>query len=148
MQERTLIILKPDCLQRGIAGEIISRFERKGLKLTAMKMELITEETASSHYREHQGKSFFEELVGFITSSPVILMVIEGEGAILFSRRMAGATKAEDALPGTIRGDYVLHTGSNIVHTSDSVESAEREINLFFAGSEIFDYKRNIDWWI
>lgn len=148
MRERTLIILKPDCLQRGIAGEIISRFERKGLKITAMKMMLLSKERAERHYDEHRDKTFFTELVDFITSSPVIPMVIEGEGAILFSRRMAGATKAEDAIPGTIRGDYVLNTGSNIVHTSDSTESAEREIALFFDEDEVFDYKRNIDWWI
>lgn len=148
MIERTLIILKPDCLQRGIAGEIISRFERKGLKIVAMKMSLLSREKAKQHYIEHETKPFFERLVNFISSSPVILMVVEGEGAIQFARKLAGETKAEDAVPGTIRGDYVLHTGSNIVHTSDSEESAKREIELFFIEDEIIIYKRNISTWI
>ena len=148
MTERTLIILKPDCLQRGIAGEIISRFERKGLKIVAMKMVMISRDKAQYHYGEHQGKDFFNSLIDFITSSPVILMVIEGDGAIMFSRKLAGATKAEDAIPGTIRGDYVLNTGTNIVHTSDSLESARREIENFFDPAEIIEYTRNIKVWI
>jgi len=146
--ERTSIILKPDCLQRGIAGEIISRFEKKGLKIAAMKLTLISKEKAEFHYAEHSGKPFYKELVDFITSSPVILMVIEGDNAIKFARMMAGATKSEDGIPGTIRGDYAVHTGKNIIHTSDSPESAQREINNFFNQNEIVEYSRNIEEWI
>lgn len=148
MSEKTLVILKPDCLQRGIAGEIISRFEKKGLKIVAMKMLMVTKEQAEFHYAEHKEKPFFPELVTFITSSPVIVMVIDSDNAIKFCRQMAGATQAVDALPGTIRGDYVIHTSSNIVHTSDSPESAEREISNFFKAGEIIEYERDIYHWI
>ena len=146
--EQTLIILKPDAIQRGIAGEIISKFEKKGLKIVAMKMTLIPKEKAEYHYAEHKEKPFFNELVSFITSSPVILMVLEGDDAIKMARKLAGATKAIDAEPGTIRGDFVIHTGQNIVHTSDSADSAKREIENFFDKSEIISYKRDIDKWI
>jgi nucleoside-diphosphate kinase len=146
--ERTLIILKPGCLQRGIAGEILSRFEKKGFKIVAMKMSLIKKEKAEYHYTEHKDKPFFGELVNYITSSPVILIVLEGDNAVSLARKMAGATKVEDAQPGTIRGDYVSHTPKNIVHTSDSKKSAEREIGNFFEKCEIVEYKRNYDEWI
>ncbi len=146
--ERTFIILKPDCLQRGIAGEIISRFEKKGLKIVAMKLSLVAKEKAEYHYAEHKEKPFFGELVGFITSSPVVLMVVEGDDAIKMARKLSGATKAIDAEPGTIRGDFVIHTGQNVVHTSDSPESAKREIDNFFDAKEIVSYKREIDKWI
>jgi nucleoside-diphosphate kinase len=148
MVERTAIILKPDCLQRGIAGEIISRFEKKGLKLIAMKLMLIPKENAEYHYAEHIGKAFYGELVEFITSSPSIVMVVAGDNAIKFARKMAGATKADECIPGTIRGDYVMQTGKNIIHTSDSPESAEREIGNFFSKDEIILYSRDIDAWI
>jgi nucleoside-diphosphate kinase len=148
MAERTTVILKPDCIQRGIAGEIISRFEKKGVKIAAMKMALLTKEKAEYHYAEHKGKPFFNELVSFITSSPVILIVLEGDGIIKLARKMAGATKVEDCEPGTIRGDYVSHTNRNIIHTSDSSESAEREIKNFFSKEEVLEYSRNIDSWI
>jgi nucleoside-diphosphate kinase len=146
--ERTFIILKPDCIQRGISGEIISRFEKKGLKIVGMKLLLVSKEKAEYHYAEHKEKPFFGELVDFITSSPVVVMVLEGDDAIKMARKLSGATKAIDAEPGTIRGDYVLHTGQNIVHTSDSEESAKREINNFFNEKEIVSYKRDFDKWI
>jgi len=146
--ERTFIILKPDCIQRGISGEIISRFEKKGLKIVGMKLILISKEKAEYHYAEHKEKPFFGELVDFIISSPVVVIVLEGDDAIKMARKLSGATKAIDAEPGTIRGDYVLHTGQNIVHTSDSVESATREINNFFDEKEIISYKRDFDKWI
>ena len=146
--ERTFIILKPDCIQRGISGEIISRFEKKGLKIVGMKLILISKEKAEYHYAEHKEKPFFGELVDFIISSPVVVIVLEGDDAIKMARKLSGATKAIDAEPGTVRGDYVLHTGQNIVHTSDSVESATREINNFFDEKEIISYKRDFDKWI
>jgi len=146
--ERTFIILKPDCIQRGLSGEIISRFEKKGLKIVGMKLILISKEKAEYHYAEHKEKPFFGELVSFITSSPVVVMVLEGDDAIKMARKLSGATKAIDAEPGTIRGDYVLHTGQNIVHTSDSVESAKREIDNFFNEKEILSYNRDFDKWI
>ncbi len=148
MAERTFIILKPDCVQRGLSGEVIKRFESKGLKIVGLKMVLVTSEKAAYHYAEHKEKPFFKELVDFITSSPVIVMVLEGDDAIKMARKLSGATKAIDAEPGTIRGDFVLHTGQNIVHTSDSPESAKREIDNFFKSDEIVEYSRNIDKWI
>jgi len=146
--ERTFIILKPDCIQRGISGEIISRFEKKCLKIVAMKLILVSKEKAEYHYAEHKEKPFFGELVSFITSSPVVVMVLEGDDVIKMARKLSGATKAIDAEPGTIRGDYVLHTGQNIVHTSDSIESAKREIDNFFDVKEIISYNRDFDKWI
>ena len=148
MIERTFIILKPDCIQRGLSGEVIRRFEDKGLKIVALKMVLVSKEKAEYHYAEHKEKPFFRELVDFITSSPVIIMVLEGEDAIKMARKLSGATKAIDSEPGTIRGDFVLHTGQNIVHTSDSSESAKREVDNFFKNEEIVEYSRNIDKWI
>ena len=148
MVERTLVILKPDCIQRGIAGEILTRFEKKGLKFVAIKMAMVSDEQAGRHYAEHKDKPFYKDLVSFITSSPVILVVIESEEAVRLARKLAGATKVEDAAPGTIRGDYVIHTASNIVHTSDCVESAEREIAIFFKPDEIIDFEKDIYHWI
>ncbi len=148
MLEKTFIILKPDCIQRGLSGEVISRFEKKGLKIVGMKFLLVTKAKAEYHYAEHKEKPFFKELVDFITSSPVIVMVLEGEDAIKMARKLSGATKAIDAEPGTIRGDFVLHTGQNIVHTSDSPDSAKREIDNFFSKDEIIEYSKNIDKWI
>lgn len=148
MEERSLVLLKPDCLQRGITGEIISRFEKKGLKFVAIKMLMVSRKQAEYHYEEHKDKSFFKELVDFITSSPVVALVVQSEEAIRLARKLAGATKVEDAAPGTIRGDYVIHTASNIVHTSDSKDSAEREISNFFNPEEIIEYERDIYHWI
>ena len=148
MHERTLVILKPDCIQRGITGEILSRFEKKGLKFIAMKMIMIPKEKAEYHYAEHKDKPFFNELVDFIISSPCVVLVLEAENAIRVARKLAGATKVEEAAPGTIRGDYVIHIASNVVHTSDSPESAEREINNFFSAEELIVYKRDLYSWI
>ena len=148
MKERTLIILKPCCIQRGLSGEVISRFEKKGLKIAAIKFAKISIDKAKEHYKEHEGKPFFNDLIDYITSGPVILMILEADNVIKLARTMAGATKVEEAVPGTIRGDYVSHTPKNIVHTSDSQESAEREIALFFDSTELLDYEKNIDKWI
>ena len=148
MHERTLVILKPDCIQRGITGEILSRFEKKGLKFIAMKMIMITKKKAEYHYGDHKDNPFFNELVDFIISSPCVVLVLEAENAIRVARKLAGATKVEEAAPGTIRGDYVIHIASNVVHTSDSPESAEREINNFFSAEELIVYKRDLYSWI
>ena len=140
MAERTLVIIKPDCIQRHLAGEVIGRFEKKGLKLVGAKFMQISEEQARQLYAVHQGKSFFGELVKFISSAPVFLMVWEAEDIIAMSRKMLGATFGYDAEPGTIRGDFGCSNRYNLVHGSDSAESAEREIQLFFRPDEIVDY--------
>lgn len=148
MNQKTLIILKPDCIQRMLAGEIISRFEKRGLKIIGIKLTRITKDKAEYHYIEHKGKPFYNDLVGFITSGPVIVMILEGNEAINIARKIAGETKLDDLKPGTIRGDYVMQTGRNIVHTSDSIDSAAREIKNFFSSDEIIEYERDIDRWI
>lgn len=145
--ERTFAMLKPGVLQRRIAGEIISRLENKGFKIIAMKLMQIPRTLAETHYEEHTEKPFFGDLVGYVTSAPVIAMVLEGEEGISRLRLLCGATKVEQALPGTIRGDYAAQTTMNIIHASDSPQSAEREIGLFFSKEEIFDYEDgNADW--
>jgi len=146
--ENTFTMLKPDAVQRNLAGEIISRFEKRGLKLAALKMLQINREMAEEHYAEHKGKGFFEELVSFITSGPVIAMVWEGQNAVQLVRKMLGSTDPQEALPGTVRGDYGLFTGNNIIHGSDSLKSAAREISLFFAEKEIITYKKDMDIWV
>ena len=146
--ERTLVLLKPDSIQRGLAGEVISRLERRGLKFVAMKLMKVSNELANRHYGEHVGKPFFEGLVTFITSSPIVAMVVEGESAVEVVRNTMGATNPTQAGPGTIRGDLGLTIGMNLIHGSDSLESAEREIGIFFQPDEIVDYARNIDAWI
>ena len=132
MSQRTLILIKPDGVQRNIIGEVISRIESKGLKLVALELRTIDTETAHAHYAEHAEKSFFVELVDFITSGPLVAVVAEGERAIEAFRGLAGATDPVKATPGTIRGDFALSVGQNIVHGSDSPESADREIKIFF----------------
>src|SRR6202020_2761401 len=132
MPQRTLILIKPDGVQRNIIGEVISRIETKGLKLVALELRTIDADTAHSHYAEHAEKPFFGELVDFITSGPLVAIVAEGERAIEAFRALAGATDPVKATPGTIRGDYALQLAQNIVHGSDSPESAEREIKIFF----------------
>ncbi len=130
---RTLVICKPDAVERGLSGEIIGRIERKGLRLVAAELRLITTEEAGRHYAEHDGKPFYGELVAFITRSPALVMVAEGpEDAFKVVRTLIGATNPVDAAPGTIRGDLALETGENLVHGSDSTESAAREIEIFF----------------
>ncbi len=146
--ERTYLMVKPDGVQRGLAGEIIARFERKGFKIAALKMLRISRELAEKHYGEHVGKPFFESLVGFITSGPVVAMIIEGKDAVSAAREMMGATNPLKAAPGTIRGSYGIDIGRNVIHGSDSPESAQREIALFFKEEELLDYSREIDCWI
>ncbi|MDW7989584.1 MAG: nucleoside-diphosphate kinase [Archaeoglobaceae archaeon] len=146
--ERTFLMVKPDGVQRGLVGEIISRLEKKGLKIIAIKMLKIPKEVAEEHYREHKAKPFFSSLISYITSGPVISMVIEGKNAIKVVRKLVGATNPAEAEPGTIRGDFGLDLGKNVVHASDSLVSAEREIKLFFKDEEIFDYERDIDAWV
>ncbi len=130
--ERTLILVKPDAFARNLTGEIIARFERKGLKLAALKQTTLTTELAERHYAEHAGKGFFGELVEFITSGPLVAMVLEGESAVEAARQVIGATNPLQASPGSIRGDYAIELGQNMVHGSDSTESSAREVALFF----------------
>ena len=139
--EKTFAMLKPGVLQRRIAGEVISRIERKGLKITALKMMRIPQALCETHYAEHRDKPIFSSLVSYMTSGPVVAMVIEGENAIAYVRRLCGATNPADAAPGTIRGDYGLVTQHNIIHASDGRESAAREIALFFEPNEIPEYE-------
>jgi len=147
--ETTLIILKPDAVQRGLTGQIISRFENKGLQVVAMKMMTISPELAATHYEAHQGKPFYEGLVNFMTSSPVIVLALQGVGAIAMCRKMMGATFGSNAEPGTIRGDFGVSNSFNLIHGSDSPEAAQREINLFFnKGKEIQPWNRQIQPWI
>ncbi len=130
--ERTLILVKPDAFARNLTGEIIARFERKGLRLVALKLMTMSPELAREHYAEHEGKPFFEELVSFITSGPLVAMVLEGEQAIEAARQVIGATNPLQATTGSIRGDYAIAVGQNMVHGSDGPESAAREVGLFF----------------
>jgi nucleoside-diphosphate kinase len=130
--ERTLILVKPDAFARGLTGEIIARFERKGLRLVALQQMTIDRELAGRHYAEHEGKPFYEELVVFITSGPLVAMVLEGEQAIAAARQVIGATNPLGATTGSIRGDYAIEVGQNMVHGSDSPDSAAREVGLFF----------------
>jgi len=130
--ERTLILVKPDAFARGLTGEIIARFERKGLKIVALKHMVVTEDLATRHYAEHEGKPFFGELVEFITSGPIAAMVLEGESAITAARQVIGATNPLEAAPGSIRGDFAIAVGQNMVHGSDAPESGRREAELFF----------------
>jgi len=148
MKEKTLVLLKPDALNRRLVGEIISRFEKKGLKIVAMKMLWMSREMAEKHYEVHRGKNFYESLLDYITSAPIIAMVLEGDRAIEVVRRMMGKTNGVEAEPGTIRGDYSLSVQNNLVHGSDSAESAEREIKLFFAPEEIMEYRLVDEIWI
>ncbi|HEX2410183.1 MAG TPA: nucleoside-diphosphate kinase [Solirubrobacteraceae bacterium] len=130
--DRTLILVKPDAFARGLTGEIISRFEDKGLKIVALKHMVVTEDLAKEHYAEHEGKPFFGELVEFITSGPIVAMVLEGEQAIVAARQVIGATNPLEAASGSIRGDYAIAVGQNMVHGSDAPESGKREVALFF----------------
>jgi nucleoside-diphosphate kinase len=146
--ERTFTMLKPGVLARRISGEIVSRIERQGFDIIAAKLVRIPRVLAETHYAEHRDKAFFGELVDYITSGPVLAMVLEGDDAIALLRKLCGPTRAEDAAPGTIRGDYAMHTGLNIIHASDSPASAEREIALFFKPEEIMDWQDGNDSWI
>lgn len=146
--EKTFLMVKPDGVQRGLIGEIVSRFEQKGLQLVAAKLVQVSREQAERHYAEHVGKPFFDNLINFITSGPVFAMVWQGDQVIALSRTMIGKTNSLEALPGTIRGDYAVHTNLNLIHGSDSTESAEREIANFFRPEEVLDYSKAIQTWI
>ena len=146
--EQTLVLIKPDAVQRGLAGTIIARFEKKGLKLAAMKLMQVDKALAEQHYGIHKDKPFFNELVGFITSSPIVAMVLEGKNAVEIVRQCMGNTNSAQAAPGTIRGDFGLDIQNNLVHGSDSKENAVKEINLFFAKGEIVAYPMAIERWI
>lgn len=146
--ERTFVMVKPDGVQRGLVGEILGRFERKGYKVVALKMLRVTRELAERHYGEHRGKPFFEGLVAFITSGPVVAAVLEGRDVIAGVRQMMGPTDPAKAPPGTIRGDFGIDVGRNVVHGSDGPASAAREIALFFTPEELIDWQRTIDTWI
>lgn len=146
--ERTLVLLKPDAVQRGLTGELLSRLEARGLKIVGLKLMRMTEELARRHYQAHIGKPFFPGLVKFITSGPLVAMVLDGKNAIEVVRNTMGHTDPAKAGPGTIRGDLALEIGRNLVHGSDSPEAAQREIALFFQPSELLDYCRDTDPWI
>ena len=146
--ERTFVLIKPDAVQRGLAGEIISRFEKKGIKLVAMKLVSVSRELAEKHYGIHKGKPFFEPTVKYIISSPVVAMILEGDNVIGMVRTMMGKTNPQDAAMGTIRGDYGQFIGRNIVHGSDGPDTAEFEINLWFKPEEIAKYKRIDEEWL
>ena len=146
--ERTFVAIKPDGVQRGLIGDVISRLERRGLKLVAIRLMQVDEDLAGRHYAEHVNRPFFSSLVSFITSGPIVAMIWEANNAVALARQTMGATNPGDAPPGTIRGDLGVDIGRNIVHGSDSLESAEREIGLFFGADDALDYARTADQWI
>lgn len=146
--EQTFLMVKPDGVQRNLVGEIVHRFERKGFKLAGAKLMMVSEGLAQEHYAEHKERPFFGELVEFITSGPVFAMVWEGENVIVTARDMMGKTNPQEAVSGTVRGDYGVTVGKNIIHGSDSSESAEREINLFFNKEELVSYTKQDSSWI
>lgn len=146
--QTTLIILKPDCVQRGLMGEVLGRFESKGLKIVGGKFTQVTEELARKHYAEHDGKPFFGDLISFITSSPVMVLAVRGPEAVTVCRTLIGKTDGKQADPGTIRGDLGISKSTNLVHGSDSPESAERELALWFNDGELADWTRDTEKWI
>ncbi|MEJ7491285.1 nucleoside-diphosphate kinase [Staphylococcus lugdunensis] len=146
--ERTFLMLKPDALQRNLIGNIISRIENKGLKLVGAKLMTVSTSLAEAHYAEHKGKPFYDGLISFITSAPVFAMVVEGENAVNVSRHIIGQTNPAEAAPGSIRGDLGLTVGRNVIHGSDSLASAEREIHLWFDENEISNYSAPRDKWL
>jgi nucleoside-diphosphate kinase len=146
--ERTLIIIKPDAVQRGLIGPIVTRFERRGLRIAGMKLIHIDRTLAERHYAVHKGKPFYEPLIQYITSAPVVVMVLEGNQAIDIARRTMGATNPAEAAPGTIRADFGLEIGRNLVHGSDGADTAAFEVPLFFEEDEILSYQRPADPWI
>jgi nucleoside-diphosphate kinase len=146
--ERTLVIIKPDGVQRQLIGPIITRLERRGLKIVAMKLIQVSDNLAREHYAVHEGKPFYEPLIQYITSAPVVVLVVEGPNAIQVTRNTMGATNPVDATPGSIRADYGLEIGRNLVHGSDGPETAAAEIALWFDQSEILSYQRDVDRWI
>jgi nucleoside-diphosphate kinase len=146
--ERSLIILKPDAVQRGLVGEIVTRFERKGIRIAGMKFMQIPQQLAETHYEPHKGKGFYAGLVKFMTSSPVVVIALEGKDVINISRKMMGATFGSKAEPGTIRGDYGVSNSFNLIHGSDSPESAARELKLFFKPDELLDWQPASQGWV
>jgi nucleoside-diphosphate kinase len=146
--ERTLVLVKPDAIQRGLTGEIIARFERRGLKLIGAKFIQVSQEFAETHYAVHKGKPFYAGLVRYIISSPLMAMVWEGPGAVAAVRQTVGATNPVEAAPGTLRHDYALITSRNLTHASDSPENAELEIALWFKPDELFEWDRTVDPWL
>jgi nucleoside-diphosphate kinase len=145
--ERTLVIVKPDGVERGLIGEVVGRFERKGLRIVGLRMILIDRDLAERHYAVHEGKGFYEGLLSYITSGPVVVAAVEGPDAVATVRRMLGATKSNEAAPGTIRGDFGLTVDRNIVHASDAPDTAEFEIGLYFEDG-LLGYRRSIDPWV
>lgn len=146
--QRTLVLIKPDALQRGLTGEILARLERRGLRIVALRLLHMDEGMARRHYAAHEGKAFFPGLVRFITSAPLVAMVLEGDDAVEVVRQTMGATDPRQAAPGTVRGDLAVDIGRNLVHGSDSPEAAAREIALFFAPGELFDDQRDVEPWV
>jgi len=145
--EQTFVIVKPDAVQRGLIGQIIDRFERRGLKIVAMKLVQVSDELARQHYAVHEGKQFFDGLIQYITSAPVVAMVLEGTGAIALVRNTVGVTRPAEAAPGTIRGDFGIEVGRNLVHASDGTDTAATEIQLWF-GDTLTSWQRDTDPWI
>ena len=148
LMETTLIILKPDTIQRGLIGRILSRFEDKGLQIAAAKLMQVSEPLANRHYGEHEGKPFYDGLIRFITSAPVLVLAIRGVGAVAACRKLIGATHGTKAEAGTIRGDFGLSAGFNLIHGSDSPESAQRELALWFESGELLDYESSMEQWV
>jgi len=146
--ERSLVLVKPDGVQRGLIGEAIARFERRGLRLVAAKFISVSKELAEAHYAEHKGKGFYDGLIAYITSAPVMAMVWEGPNAVVCIRQTVGSTKPWEAAPGTIRHDFALEVGRNLIHASDKPETGEREVALWFKKEELVDWDRAIDAWV
>lgn len=148
MLERTLVLVKPDGIQRALVGEIIGRFENKGLKLVGLKLMQMDQTMAAAHYEAHKGRDFYDSLINFVTSGPVVAMVLESVNAIFIVRKLVGSTRPNEADPGTIRGDYCVNTQFNVIHASDSLENAKREIDIFFRPEELVRYERSIMHWL
>jgi nucleoside-diphosphate kinase len=146
--ERSLVLVKPDGVQRGLIGEVINRLERRGLRLMAAKFLKVSQELAETHYAVHRGKPFYESLIEYITSAPVMAMVWEGPNAVAAIRQTMGATRPTDAAPGSLRHDFALEIGRNLTHASDTIENGEKEVALWFKISELVDWKRETDRWV
>lgn len=146
--ERTLVLVKPDGVQRGLVGEIISRLERRGLRLVAAKFMVVSRELAETHYAIHKGKPFYDGLIAYITSAPVMAMVWEGPQAVAAVRQTMGATRPVEAAPGSLRHDFALEVGRNLTHASDTVENGVKEVELWFQKEELVDWKRDVDRWV
>lgn len=146
--ERTFVAVKPDGVERVLIGEVVGRFEKRGLKIIGMKFMKVTKEMAEQHYGEHKGKPFYDGLVSYITSGPIVAMALEGKNAVALARQTIGATKPQDAAPGTIRGDLAVEIGRNIVHGSDSPENGQREIGIFFKPEELVEWTGSLNKWI